>query len=82
VAANAGGRVAVMDDSAVVLVTAAALLAVVVWFDSRLLGDLASTPDRQLRYFNRNAWALIIVVSFPVGPFLYLRYAKGPRRYL
>jgi hypothetical protein len=65
----------------VVLVTAVALLAVVVWFDMRCLADLAETRDVELRYFNRNTWALIIVLSFPVGPLMYLAYAKGPRRY-
>jgi undecaprenyl pyrophosphate phosphatase UppP len=70
-----------MDNAVVILVTVAALLAVVVWFDSRLLADLAGTPDHELRYFNRNTWALIIVLSFPVGPMLYLRYAKSPGRY-
>jgi hypothetical protein len=67
---------------AVALITAVVLLSVVVWFDSRCLADLAQTSDRDLRYFNRNTWALLIVLSFPVGPVLYLRYAKGPRRYL
>src|SRR6266508_1245278 len=42
---------------------------------------LARPSDRDLRYLNRNTWALVIVLSFPVGPMLYLRYAKGPRRY-
>jgi hypothetical protein len=76
-----GGRQATMDNPVVILVTVAALLAVVVWFDSRLLVDLAGTPDRELRYFNRNTWAMIIVLSFPIGPMLYLRYAKTPDRY-
>ena len=70
-----------MDNGSVVLATTVALLAVAVWFDSRLLTDLAHTPDSELRYVSRNAWGLIIVLSFPVGPMLYLRYAKGPRRY-
>jgi hypothetical protein len=62
------------------LVTAFALLAAVVWFDARCLADLARTSDRQLRHFDRRMWALIIVLSFPVGPVLYLMYAKDPRR--
>jgi hypothetical protein len=70
-----------MNSMTVVLVTVVALLSVVVWFDRRCLADLANTGDRDLRYFNRNTWALIIVLSFPVGPVLYLMYAKGPRRY-
>jgi hypothetical protein len=68
-----------MDNIVVILVTVVALLAVVAWFDARCLADLARTRDRELRYFNRNAWALIIVLSFPVGPMLYVLYAKGPR---
>jgi hypothetical protein len=66
---------------AVALITAVVLLSVVVWFDARCLTDLAQTSDRDLRYFNRNTWALLIVLSFPVGPALYVMYAKGPRRY-
>jgi hypothetical protein len=66
----------------VAVTTMVAVLAVIVWFDSRCLADLARTSDRELRYFNRNTWALIIVVSFPIGPVLYLMYAKGSRRYM
>jgi hypothetical protein len=70
-----------MNSVTVALVTAVAILGVVVWFDRRMLADLAKTSDRDLRYFNRSTWALIIVVSFPIGPMLYLLYAKGPGRY-
>ncbi len=70
-----------MNSATVVLVTVVALMSVVVWFNRRCLADLARTSDRDLRYLNRNTWALVIVLSFPVGPMLYLRYAKGPRRY-
>ncbi len=70
-----------MNNTTVVLITVVALMSVVVWFDSRCLTDLARTSDRDLRYFNRNTWALVIVLSFPVGPLLYLLYGKGPRRY-
>jgi hypothetical protein len=69
-----------MNNLAVVLITVVAIMSVVVWFDRRCLADLASTSDRELRYLNRNAWALVIVVSFPIGPMLYLLYAKGPQR--
>jgi hypothetical protein len=69
------------NNAAVILITVVVLMSFVVWFDRRCLADLAHTSDRQLRYFNRQTWALIIVLSFPVGPMLYLRYAKGPRRY-
>lgn len=71
-----------MNNLAVVLITVGALMSLVVWFDRRCLADLAQTSDRELRYFDRNAWALIIVLSFPIGPMLYLRYAKGPGRYV
>jgi hypothetical protein len=66
---------------AVALITIVVVLSLVVWFDSRCLADLARTSDRELRVFNRNTWALLIVVSFPVGPMLYLMYAKGPRHF-
>ena len=71
-----------MNNLTVVLLTVVAILSVVVWFDRRCLADLAQTSDRELRHFDRNVWALIIVLSFPIGPMLYLRYAKDPRRYL
>jgi hypothetical protein len=61
-----------------IFATVLVLAVVIVWFDSRLLRDLARTPDRELRHFNRGIWALIIVLTFPIGPMLYLRYAKLP----
>ena len=70
-----------MTSLTVGLITAVALLAGVAWFDSRCLADLAGTSDRELRHFPRRTWALIIVLSFPIGPMLYLLYAKGPRRF-
>ena len=69
-----------MNSLMVALITSVAIMCVVVWFDRRCLADLAETSDRELRYFNRNTWALIIVLSFPIGPMLYLLSAKGPRR--
>jgi len=69
-----------MNNTTVVLVTVMAVMSVVAWFDARCLADLARTSDRDLRYFNRSTWVLIIVLSFPVGPMLYVMYAKGPRR--
>jgi hypothetical protein len=57
------------------------VIGMVAWFDARCLVDLAETSDRDLRYFNRKIWALVIVLSFPLGPMLYLLYAKGPGRY-
>jgi hypothetical protein len=71
-----------MSNLTVVLITAAVILGAVAWFDSRCLADLAQTSDRELHYLSRNGWALIIVLSFPIGPMLYLLYAKGPRRYI
>jgi len=68
------------NQGLVILATVAVLLALVAWFDVRCLADLSRTGDRELRYFDRNTWALIIVLSFPIGPMLYLLYAKGPRR--
>jgi hypothetical protein len=51
-----------------------------VWIDARCLADLRRTTDRELRHFDRATWALIIVVTFPIGPALYLTYGKGPGR--
>jgi hypothetical protein len=68
-------------NTTTMLITVVAIMIPVVWFDRRCLADLAHTDDRDLQYFNRSTWALIIIVSFPIGPMLYLRYAKGPRRY-
>ncbi len=70
----------VSSSASVAVLTALVILAVVVWFDARCLADLRRTGDRELRYFSRDTWALIIVVSFPVGPVLYLTYGKGPGR--
>ena len=70
-----------MNTVTVALITAVAILAVVVWFDRRVLADLAHTSDHELRHFNRNTWALIIVMSFPIGPLLYLMYGKDVGRY-
>jgi hypothetical protein len=70
-----------MNTVTIALITAVAILAVVVWFDGRMLADLAHTSDHELRHFNRNTWALIIVISFPLGPLLYLMYGKGGDRF-
>ena len=70
------------NTTTIVLITAVVTLSVVVWFDRRCLADLAHTSDRDLRVFDRRTWALLIVVSFPIGPMLYLLYGKGPRRYV
>ena len=65
-------------DATAAVVIVVAIIGVILWCDWRLLTDLAQSDERELRYFNRNTWALIIVLSFPIGPVLYLRYAKGP----
>ena len=70
-----------MNSLTVALITVMTIMTVVVWFDRRCLADLAQTSDGDLHYFNRNTWALIIVLSFPIGPMLYVLYARGPRRY-
>lgn len=68
-------------DNVMATVVTVALVPVLVWFDTRCLADLARTSDGDLRYFNRTTWVLIILLFFPVGPMLYLMYAKGPGRY-
>ncbi len=70
-----------MNTATIALITVAAIMVPLVWFDRRCLADLAQTSDRDLQHFNRTTWALIIVVSFPIGPMLYLIAGKGPRRY-
>ncbi len=71
-----------MQSTTVTLVVVLALVALMVWFDARCLSDLARTRDEELRYLTRTGWAMLIVLTFPVGPMLYLMYAKGtPRRF-
>ena len=65
-------------DALEALVAAAALVGAVAWLDLRCLADLSQTSDLELRYLGRNAWAIVIVLAFPVGPMLYLACAKGP----
>lgn len=81
VVGDGGGQVTTGDFS-LALVTAVVVLGLVAWFDARCLADLRSTGDRELRLFDRRTWTLIIVLSFPFGPMLYLFYAKGPRRFI
>jgi hypothetical protein len=66
------------SGAAIALITAVVILSIVVWFDRRAPADVASTNDRDLRYFAR---PLIIVISFPVGRRLYMLVAKGPGRF-
>jgi hypothetical protein len=64
------------------VLVALALLAVIARFDAVLLKDLAATPDHELNYLTRAGWVVAIVATFPIGPLLYLRIGKGPRRYV
>ncbi|WP_213455962.1 hypothetical protein [Rhizomonospora bruguierae] len=71
-----------MNDVRITLITVVLVLSAIVWFDRRVLADLAHTSDRELRYFDRRTWAFIIVLPFPIGPMLYLVYGRGgPRRF-
>jgi hypothetical protein len=54
----------------------AGLVAAIVRIDIRLLRDLAETPDEQLAYLTRTGWTGIILLAFPIGPILYLRFGK------
>jgi hypothetical protein len=68
-----------MAVGAVVAVVVVAAL--VIRFDALLLRDLADTSDEELQFLTRKGWAVAIVMTFPLGPLCYLRYAKGPRGY-
>ena len=63
-------------DLLTALISVPAIGALIVWFDLRCLADLRQTGDRQLRYFNRDTWAALIIFAFPFGPFLYLACGK------
>ena len=60
---------------------AVALVAVVVVavlrFEVFCLGDLAGTPDVQLRYLTRTGWLVLIVLCIPLGGILYLYQGKA-----
>jgi hypothetical protein len=56
------------------LLTILVLLVAMVWFDGYCLADLARA--RYVRYLTRQAWALLIVATFPVGGMLYLGYGR------
>lgn len=62
-----------------VLIILALLLPLARWvakFEAFCLADLAQTQDEELRYFPRQAWALLILVLIPLGGMLYLTYGK------
>jgi hypothetical protein len=69
-----------VTDVWIAVLTGATIMAVIAWIDARCLADLGSTADRELHYFDRSTWKLIIVLSFPIGPALYVACAKGPGR--
>jgi hypothetical protein len=59
------------------LITGIVLLGVVAWFDAYCLSDLAKA--RHVRYLTRQAWALLILLTFPIGGMLYLTYGRVPK---
>ena len=63
-------------DVVVAVVLGGALVAAIVRIDTRLLRDLAETPDHQLAYLTRTGWMGVILLTFPIGPILYLRFGK------
>jgi hypothetical protein len=56
------------------VLTMIVVLTVVVWFDLRCLADLSQSPTPRL--LTRQAWALLILITFPLGGILYLVYGK------
>jgi len=58
----------------VAVATVVALLVMVVWFDWRCLQDLAAA--REVRTLPKQAWAILVVITFPIGPMLYYAYGK------
>jgi hypothetical protein len=64
----------------IALATLAMMTSAIAWTDARCLADLGNTADRELRYFDRSTWKLIILLSFPLGPALYVACAKDPGR--
>jgi hypothetical protein len=64
----------------IAVATLAMIMAAIAWIDARCLADLGNTADRELRYFDRSTWKLIIVLSFPLGPALYVACAKDHGR--
>ena len=68
--------------AAVAALTLFVVVVVVAWFATPLLKDLARTSDEDLRYLTRKGWAVAIVATFPLGAIMYMRYGKGPDRYV
>ena len=51
-----------------------ALLLIAAVFEGYCLVDLARAP--QVRMWPREVWALLMVLTIPIGGILYLRYGK------
>ena len=47
-------------------------------FDYLVLADIAGTPNTEV--FPPRLWALLCVVTTPLGGLLYLMYGRPPRR--
>ena len=56
------------------LATILVLVAVMVAFDWYCLADIARA--RYVRRLTKQAWALLVVITFPIGGMLYLTYGK------
>ena len=56
------------------LATIAILLIVVVWFDWICLADIARAT--YVRHLTKQAWAILVIATFPIGGVLYLTYGK------
>ena len=69
-----------VTSTGIAVATLAMIMAAIAWIDARCLVDLGNTADQELRYFDRSTWKLIIVLSFPIGPALYIGCAKHPGR--
>jgi hypothetical protein len=61
-------------SNATALTVIAALLAVMVWFDWTILRDIANAPA--VRLLTRQQWAILCLVTSPIGGLLYLRYGR------
>ena len=56
------------------LATIALLLVAMIWFDLYCLRDISQA--RYVRYLTPQAWGLLVIITFPIGGILYLRYGK------
>ena len=57
-----------------VIASSLILALVVIWFTARCLADLAHADE--VHYFTQWQWAIICVISMPLGGICYLRYGK------